>query len=54
MSITVKEPFELRTLLAKMKSAKAQGVNMSVWDSEIKAVEEAIAVIAAIRQTPHS
>lgn len=49
MSITVKAPLDLQALLAKMKSAKEQGVGMSVWDTEIKTVEEAIATIEAIR-----
>lgn len=48
--ITIKEPFDLRALLAKMKAAKAQGVNMNVWDSEIQAVEDAISVIEAMRR----
>ena len=50
--LIIKEPFELRALLAKMKSAKEQGVNMNVWDDNIKAVEDAIAVIQAIRAQP--
>lgn len=47
--ITIKEPFELRALLATMKSAKEQGVHMAIWERDIKAVEDAIAVIQAIR-----
>jgi len=47
--INIPEPFDLRALLAKMKAAKEQGVNMNVWDTEIKAVEEAIAIIDALR-----
>ena len=49
MSITVKAPLDLQALLAKMKSAKEQGVNMNVWPGDIKAVEDAIATIEAIR-----
>lgn len=49
MSITVKEPFDLRTTLATMKSAKEKGVGMNIWDRDIKAVEDAIATIEAIR-----
>ena len=47
--ITIKEPFELRALLAKMKSAKEKRVNMNIWDRDIKAVEDAIAVFDALR-----
>ena len=54
MSITVKEPTYLRTTLATMKSAKEKGVGMSIWDQDIKAVEEAIATIEAIRLNPIS
>lgn len=50
--ITIKEPFDLRALLATMKSAKEKGVNMNIWDRDIKAVEDAIAVIQAIRAQP--
>ena len=49
--ITIKEPFDLRALLATMRSAKNQRVNMSILDRDIKAVEEAIAVFEAIRAT---
>jgi hypothetical protein len=49
MSITVKAPFELRALLATMKSAQEQDINMNIWDRDIKAVEDAIATIEAIR-----
>jgi hypothetical protein len=45
---TINHPHDLLTTLAKMKSAKAQGVNMAVWDSEIKAVEDAISTIEEI------
>lgn len=48
--IPVNEPHDLRATLAKMKSAKEQGVNMNVWDRDIDAVEDAIATIEAIRQ----
>lgn len=48
--ITIKEPFDLRTTLATMKTAKEKGVNMCIWDRDIKAVEDAIAVIDAIRR----
>lgn len=48
----INEPFDLRALLATMKSAKEQGVHMAIWDRDIKAVEGAIAVIQAIRASP--
>ena len=50
MSFTMKEPHDLRALLATMKSAKEQGVNMNIWDRDIKAVEDAIATIEAFRR----
>lgn len=49
MSIDLNEPFALRVLLATMKSAKKQGVGMSIWDRDIKAVEDAIATINGVR-----
>jgi len=49
---TINEPFDLRALLATMKSAKEQGIHMAIWDRDIKAVEDAIAVIQAIRSAP--
>ena len=49
MSVTVNEPFDLMALLAKMKSAKEKGVGMSIWDRDIKTVEDTIAMINAIR-----
>jgi hypothetical protein len=49
VSITVKEPHNLRTTLATMKSAKEKGIGMNIWDQDIKAVEDAIATIEAIR-----
>lgn len=49
MGITVKEPHDLRATLAAMKSAKEKGQNMNVWERDIKAVEDAIATIEAIR-----
>lgn len=52
--VTVKAPFDLMALLATMKSAKEQGVGMSIWDKDIKAVEDAIATINAIRALPPS
>lgn len=48
VSIAVKAPHDLKALLATMKSAKEQGVGMSIWDRDIKAVEEAIATIEAM------
>lgn len=50
--ITINEPFDLRALLATMKSAKEKRVNMNIWDRDIKAVEDAIATIEAIRALP--
>jgi hypothetical protein len=49
MSVEVKEPFDLRALLSTMKLAKSQGVGMAIWDKDIRAVEDAIRVIEAIR-----
>ena len=49
MSIIVKEPFDLRTVLATMKKAIEQDVGMIIWPRDIKAVEDAIATIEAIR-----
>jgi hypothetical protein len=49
MSVTVKAPHDLEALLATMKSAKEQRVNMNIWDRDIKTVEDAIATINAIR-----
>lgn len=49
MSVIIKEPFDLRALLATMKSAKEQRVNMCIWDRDIKTVEDAIETIEAIR-----
>lgn len=40
---------DLKATLATMKSAKEKGVNMNIWDRDIKAVEDAIATIEAIR-----
>lgn len=48
--VTVEEPLDLRALLAKMKSADAGNGFMSVWDIDIKTVEDAIATIEAIRK----
>jgi len=48
--ITIKEPFDLRTTLATMKHAKEAGIKLRVWDRDIKAVEDAIATIEAIRE----
>lgn len=48
--IDIKEPNDLRVTLATMKSAKRQGVNMNIWDRDIEAVEQAIAMIEAMRQ----
>lgn len=47
--ITIKAPFDLRATLATMKSAKAKGVNMAIWDKDIKAVEDAIELIEKMR-----
>ncbi len=49
MTDIIKAPHDLYVLLAKMKSARAQRVNMNVWAEEIKTVEDAIAEIEAIR-----
>lgn len=48
----LKAPLELRSTLATMKSAKEKGVNMNIWDNDIKAVEEAVEMIEALRATP--
>lgn len=47
--VPINESHDLYALLATMKSAKEQRVNMSIWDRDIKAVEDAIVVIEAIR-----
>lgn len=53
MSVTVYAPLGLMALLATMKSAKEQGIGMAIWDRDIKTVEDAIAMINAIRsQSP--
>ena len=49
MNIDVKAPHDLRAILAAMKSAKAMGMDMCIWDRDIKAIEDAIATIEAIR-----
>lgn len=49
--ITIKAPFDLKATLATMKSAKAQGVHMAIWEKDIKAVEDAIELIEKIRAT---
>lgn len=49
MGIVVKEPNNLRAVLATMKPAHEKRVGMSIWQRDIKAVEEAIALIEAIR-----
>ncbi len=51
--ISLNDPHELRALLATMKSAKAQRINMSIWDRDIKAVEDAIGTIEALRKLSH-
>lgn len=47
--ITVKFPHDLVALLATMQSAKEQRVNMAIWARDIRAVQDAIATIEAIR-----
>jgi hypothetical protein len=37
--------YDLRTTLATMKSAKEKGMNMNIWDRDIKAVEDAISLV---------
>jgi hypothetical protein len=49
LGVELNEPTDLRVLLATMKSAKRQGINMNIWDRDIKAVEDAIATIADLR-----
>ena len=49
MGITVKEPHDLRATLIAMKASRERGENMNVWDRDIKALEDAIATIEAIR-----
>lgn len=49
ISITVKSPFELKSTLATMKCARKKNSLMCIWDSDIKAVEDAIEIIEAIR-----
>jgi hypothetical protein len=50
--IKLNAPTELRSTLATMKSAKDKGVNMNIWDNDIKAVEEAVETIEALRALP--
>lgn len=47
--ISIKAPFDLRATLATMKSAKEKGVNMAIWDRDIKAVEDAVELIERLR-----
>lgn len=47
--INIPSPHDLKTTLATMKTAKKRGVNMCIWDRDIKAVEDALAVIEALR-----
>lgn len=49
--VIVHAPHDLQALLATMKSAKAQSVNMNIWDRDIKTVEDAITTIMGIRGT---
>lgn len=49
----IQDPHYLRAVLATMKSAKAKGVPMSIWDRDIEAVEKAIEAIDAIRKLSH-
>lgn len=49
MNITVKEPHDLRATLAAMKCARCAETPMRIWERDIKAVEDAIATIDAIR-----
>lgn len=49
VNFTVKEPHDLKSTLATMRSAKEKGVGMSIWDRDIKAVEDAIETIEAVR-----
>ncbi len=51
-AITIKEPYDLRTTLATMKAARSGDGLMRIWDRDIRAVEEAIATIEAIRAMP--
>lgn len=50
--ITITATHDLQALLATMKSAKEQRVNMNIWDRDIKTVEDAIALIESLRQRP--
>lgn len=44
----IPDPHALMTTLAVMKKAKEQGINMCIWDRDIKAVEDAIDAIRAL------
>lgn len=50
--VTITAPHKLRALLATMKSAKEQRINMNIWDRDIAAVEGAIETIEGIRSLP--
>jgi hypothetical protein len=45
---------DLKTTLATMKTAKEKGVNMCVWDRDIKAIEEVIAFLDALNTLSHT
>lgn len=51
-SVSINDPHDLRVTLATMKSAKEKRVNMNIWDRDIKAVEDALATIEAMRCLP--
>lgn len=50
--INIPQPHDLKTTLATMKIAKGKGVNMCIWDRDIKAVEAALALIEALLNNP--
>jgi hypothetical protein len=49
----ISAPHDLRATLATMRSAKEKGVNMNVWDRDIKAVELALLAIEQTGKVVH-
>jgi hypothetical protein len=48
----IPQTYRLKTTLATMKTAKSKNINMCIWQSDIEAVEEALAFIEAMRAKP--
>ena len=45
----IQQELSLRVTLATMRSAKEKGIGMNIWEQDIKAVEDALATLEAIR-----